>query len=124
MSRQIQRDIDRHQGNIRNLENEIQRLEHFIGGKRSYLSSLKETLACESKELQMKEKLRVSSDLKWVSFVLALYSRLVKGTITLNAKPDILSDFHFFYVVTIYSYCDRCINTTAGRIHSVQHFLC
>ena len=60
MSRQIQRDIDRHQGNIRNLENEIQLLEHSIVGKKSYLSSLKATLACESKELHMKEKLQAS----------------------------------------------------------------
>ena len=88
MSRQIQRDIDRHQGNIRNLENEIQLLEHSIVGKKSYLSSLNETLACESKELHMKEKLQASSDLKWVSFVLPLYSDLAKGTIALNAKTE------------------------------------
>ena len=103
MSRQIQRDIDRHQGNIRNLENEIQLLEHSIVGKKSHLSSLKESLACESKVLHMKEKLQASCGLKWVSFVLPLYSDLAKGTM-LMLRRNILSDFHFFYIVTIYSY--------------------
>ena len=67
MDRQIERDIGRRQGKIKDLQNEIQRLEHFIGGKRSYLTFLKETLARENNEVQ--KKLRLSSDSKYVSFL-------------------------------------------------------
>ena len=101
MSRQLQRNIDRHQGNIRNLETKIQLLEHSIVGKKSHLSSLKEALACESKVLHMEEKLQASSDLTWVSFVLQLYSESAKGTMLMLGQ-NIFSDFHFYYIVPIH----------------------
>ena len=73
MDRQIERDIGRRQGKIKELQNEIQRLEHFLGGKKSYLASLKETLARENNEVQKQEKLRLSTDSKYVSFLCHMF---------------------------------------------------
>ena len=65
--RQIERNGIRRQVKIKDLQNEIQRLEHFLGGKKSYLASLKETLAHENNEIQKQEKLRSAIDSKYVS---------------------------------------------------------
>ena len=65
--RQIERDISRRQVKIKDLQSEIQRMEHFLGGKKSYLASLKETLVHENNEIQRQEKLQSSLDTKYVS---------------------------------------------------------
>ena len=65
--RQIERDISRRQVKIKDLQSEIQRMEHFLGSKKSYLASLKETLVHENNEIQKQEKLRSAIDSKYVS---------------------------------------------------------
>ena len=65
--RRIERDISRRQVKINDLRSEIQRLEHFLGGKKNYLACLKETLVQENIDLQQKEELLSSLDSKYVS---------------------------------------------------------
>ena len=76
--RRIERDISRRQVKVRDLQAEIQRMEHFLGDKKSYLTSLKETLVHEYNEIQKQEKLRSAIDSRHVSLICLMFY-LVQG---------------------------------------------
>ena len=64
---QLNREINRRQAKVQELQTEIQRTEHFLGERRSYLASLRESLVQECNEIQRHEKLQAAIDSKYVS---------------------------------------------------------
>ena len=63
----IEREISRRQAKVKELQGEIQRMEHFLGDKKSYLTSLRESLVQKYNEIQRQEKLRSAIDTRYVS---------------------------------------------------------
>ena len=54
----IEREISRRQAKVKELQSEIQRTEHFLGDRKSYLTFLRESLVHEYNEIQRQEKLQ------------------------------------------------------------------
>ena len=69
-NQRICREINRRQAKVQDLQTEIQRTEHFIGERKCYLTSLKESLIQEYDEIQRQTELKSAVDTKFVSISL------------------------------------------------------